>query len=257
MTASTTGRFVWHELHTSDRTKALQFYSKLLPWETKDVTMGPGEPYSLCLLNGKDHAGITKSMAGPNVPPHWLPYIAVENVDASAEKVKALGGKVMMPPMDIPNVGRFAVVMDPQGAAFALHTHATPYPEEPEVPPVGAFCWEELSTSDPEAAAKFYADLFGYTVEAVDMGPMGTYRLLKRGDRQTAGIMKLPPNVPHPNWLTYVHVTDVDASTRNAKEIGAQVYMQPMDIPNIGRFSVIADPTNAAIALFKGLPPQR
>jgi predicted enzyme related to lactoylglutathione lyase len=255
MSAPTTGRFVWHELHTNDRAKALKFYSQLFPWETKDVPMGPGEAYGLCLLNGKDHAGITKSMAGPDVPPHWLPYIAVENVDASASKVTELGGKVMMPAMDIPNVGRFAVVTDPQGAAFALHTHATPYPEEPTTPPVGAFCWEELMTSDPEAAVKFYSALFGYSVEAVDMGPMGTYRILKRGDRQTGGVMKLPPNVPHPHWLAYVHVADVDASTRNAKEIGAQVHMPPMDIPKVGRFSVIADPTSAVLALFKGATP--
>lgn len=253
MPAPTTGRFVWHELHTSDRAKALKFYTQLFGWKTKDVTMGPGEPYSLCMLNDKDHAGITKSMAGPSVPPHWLPYIAVDDPDKAAAKVKELGGKVLNPPMDIPNVGRFAVVADPQGAAFALHKHFNPYPEEPSRPPVSAFCWEELMTSDPAAAAKFYSALFGYTVEEVDMGPMGTYRILKRGDRQTAGIMKSPPQAPpHPYWLEYVAVKKVDDSTRNAKEMGAKVLVEPMDIPKIGRFSVVADPQGAAIALFTG-----
>ena len=253
MTTNNTGRFVWHELHTNDRAKAMAFYAQLFGWETKEVPMGPGEPYSLALLAGKDHAGITKSMAPANVPPHWLPYMHVDNVDQSAAKVKELGGKVLMQPMDIPNVGRFAAVMDPQGAAFAVYTSAKPYPEEAERPPVGAFCWEELMTSDPVAAAKFYSDLFGYTVEEKDMGPMGTYRIMKRGDRQTAGIMKTPPNVPAPpHWLTYVHVTDVDKSARNAREIGAKVMMEPTDIPQIGRFSVIQDPTGAVISLFKG-----
>jgi predicted enzyme related to lactoylglutathione lyase len=253
--AQTTGRFVWHELHTTDRNKAIKFYKTLLGnWETKDVEMGPGEPYGLCMMNGKDFAGIMKSMAPANVPPYWLPYMAVEDVDAMAKKVTELGGKVQMQATDIPNVGRFAVVMDPQGAAFALYKDTKPYAEEPERPPVGAFCWDELMSSDPAGAAKFYSQLFGYTVEEVDMGPMGTYRILKRGDRQPAGLMKLPPNVPVSHWLAYVHVADVDASTRNAKELGAQVHMQPMDIPKIGRFSVIADPTGAAIALFKGSP---
>lgn len=258
MAAPTTGRFVWHELHTTDRAKALAFYKRLMGWETKDVSMGPGEPYGLCMQGGKDFAGVMKSMAGPNVPPHWLPYVAVEDVDKKAAQVKELGGKVMSPPMDIPDVGRFAVVADPQGAAFALYKDAKARGgEEPAQPPLHTFCWDELMTSDPEAAAKFYSSLLGYSIESHDMGPMGTYRLLKRGDKQAAGIMKLPPNVPHAHWLSYLHVKNVDESTRNAKELGAQVLMPPMDIPNIGRFSVLGDPTGAAIALFQPAPQQK
>jgi uncharacterized protein len=247
------GRFVWHELHTQDRAKAIKFYSQLLGWETKDVAMGPGEPYTLCLQGGKDFAGITKSMAPANVPPHWLPYIAVDDVDASAKKVTSLKGTLRGAPMDIPNVGRFAVVADPTGATFAIYKGAKPYGAEPERPPVSAFCWEECMTGDPEASANFYAALFGYTIESKDMGPMGTYRILKQGDRMRAGIMKKPDMVPVSSWLEYIHVKEVDSSTRNAKELGAQVIVQPTDIPQIGRFSVIGDPTGAAIALFTGV----
>ncbi|MDP9001598.1 MAG: VOC family protein [Myxococcota bacterium] len=253
MPAPTTGRFVWHELHTSDRPKAAKFYTQLIGWETKDVPMGPGEPYTLCQRESKDVAGITKSMAPANVPPHWLPYIAVADVDASAGKVKELGGKILMEPTDIPNIGRFAAVADPQGAAFAIYKGTSPYSEEPERPPVGTFCWEELSTNDPQAAAKFYSAAFGYTVEEVPMGATGTYRILKRGDRQTAGITKTMPGAPpHPHWLSYLAVKNVDESTKNAKELGAQVHVPPTDIPKIGRFGVVGDPTGAAIALFTG-----
>jgi predicted enzyme related to lactoylglutathione lyase len=252
MTAPTTGRFVWHELHTTDRAKAVKFYGSLIGWETKDVQMGPGEPYTLCLLNGKDHAGITKSMAPAHVPSHWLPYLAVDDVDASLAKAEKLGARVLMKATDIPNVGRFAPIADPQGAVFALFKGAREYPEEPAVPPVTAFCWEELVSTDPEASAKFYSELFGYEIESMDMGPMGIYRILKRGDRQTAGIMKSPPNVSGSHWLEYIHVKEVDASTNNARELGAAVLMPLTDIPKIGRFSVITDPTGAAIALFTG-----
>jgi len=204
-------------------------------------------------MNGKDFAGITKSMAPPGTPPHWLPYMAVEDVDSSADKVKQLGGKVLHGPVDIPNVGRFATVADPQGAVFSIYRHSRAEPPEPDVPPPGSFCWEELMTPDPEAAAKFYTGLFGYAVESIDMGPMGTYRLLKRRDRQTAGVMKPPPGSPaHPYWLTYVAVQSVDAATKKAEDLGARVLAEPMDIPDIGRFSVIADPTGAAIGLFSG-----
>jgi predicted enzyme related to lactoylglutathione lyase len=255
MPASNTGRFVWHELHTSDSAKAQKFYGALLPWENKDVDMGPGEKYGLVLMGGKDFAGITKNKAPAGVPSHWLSYLGVDDVDAYTKKVKELGGSVKMEPMEIPNVGRFSVVADPQGAAFALYKHAKPYEAEPEQPPVGAFCWEELYTPDPVAAVKFYSALFGYTTEEHDMGPMGTYRILKRGDRQTAGVMKPPPGAPaQAHWLSYLHVKNVDESTRNAKELGADVKMQPMDIPNIGRFSVLLDPTGAAIAFFTGAP---
>jgi predicted enzyme related to lactoylglutathione lyase len=83
---------------------------------------------------------------------------------------------------------------------------------------------------------------------------MGTYRIPKSGERQRAGITKFPPGAPpHPAWLEYIAVKDVDGSTRNARELGAKTLMEPTDIPNIGRFSVIADPTGAAIALFKGM----
>lgn len=248
-----TGRFVWHELHTSDRAKAAKFYTQLISCESKDVPMGPGEPYTLLLRDGKDFAGVTKSKAPPSVPSHWLPYLGVEDVDAFAAKAVELRGKILNAPMDIPNVGRFAVISDPQGAAFALYKEGrSAYPEEPERPPVGSFCWEELMTSDPEGAVKFYTDLFGYKVDSMDMGPMGTYRILKRGDRQTAGVMKMPEMVPRAHWLTYLATKDVDASTRAAKELGATVLVQPQDIPKIGRFSVLDDPTGAGIALFTG-----
>jgi predicted enzyme related to lactoylglutathione lyase len=252
MSAPTTGRFVWHELHTVDRPAAAKFYARLLGWGTKDVPMGPDEQYTLCVVNGQEIGGITKSKAPASVPPHWLPYVAVEDVDAGAAKAKSLGARVLGDPMDIPNVGRFAVVADPQGATFALFKDPKPYPQEPERPPVGTFCWEELHATDPEAAAKFYAGLLGYSVESQDMGPMGTYFILKRGDRQTAGIMKKPPQVPQPYWLQYVAVKEVDASTRSAKELGASILIAPTDIPEVGRFSVVADPTGAVIGLFKG-----
>lgn len=251
MSAPTTGRFVWHELHTKDRAKALAFYDALVGWETRDVEVG-GEPYSLCLLDGKDIAGITRSKAPAQVPSHWLPYIAVEDVDAYGNEVVQLGGKLRNEATDIPDVGRFVVVADPQDATFVLYEGVKAYPDELQRPPVGSFCWEELLTTDPEAAVEFYMSLFGYGHQTVDMGEHGTYHLLTRGDRQTAGIMKMPPMVPHAHWMTYLATKDVDAATTHAKRLGAQVHVPPTDIPKVGRFSAIDDPTGAAVALFTG-----
>jgi predicted enzyme related to lactoylglutathione lyase len=253
MPASNTGRFVWHELHTTDRARAQKFYGALLPWMNEDVQMGPGETYGLVKMGGKDFAGITKSKAPPNVPPHWISYIAVEDVDATTNKAKSLGASVKQEPMDIPNTGRFAVLADPQGGLFALYKHSKPLDPEPDVPSVGTFCWEELMTADAAKAVDFYRNLFGYSVEEVDMGPGGTYHILKRGDRQTAGVMQMT-GVPRAQWLSYIAVKDVDTSTRNAHELGANVKTQPTDIPNMGRFSVLLDPTGAGIAFFTAKP---
>jgi predicted enzyme related to lactoylglutathione lyase len=247
--AQRSGRFVWHELHTGDRRGALDFYCMLLGWQTREILLGD-EPYGLCISDGRDHAGVVQSTA----PPHWLPYLAVDDIDACMARVERLRGKVVRPPTEIRNIGPFAVLADPQGARFAVHRHATPQPVEPESPPVGEFCWDDLMTTEPEQAAEFYASLFGFAVEVVDTGPCGTHRILSRGSRSLAGIMSLPAGAPAAaHWLTYIHVKDVDRTLRNAKEVGGTVEVAGREIPGVGRFGVVADPTGASFAVFRGV----
>jgi hypothetical protein len=117
------GDWLWHELHTPDPKKATGFYGKLLGWKTREMRMDGGHPYTLIVQNGKDSGGITNFMA-PGEKPHWLVYVVVDNVDAAADQVPKLGGKVLSPPMDVPGVGRFTVVADPTGGAIALMTPA-------------------------------------------------------------------------------------------------------------------------------------
>lgn len=124
-----------------------------------------------------------------------------------------------------------------------------------QAPPAhGTFCWNELLTRDVDAASSFYTTLFGWSVEEMDMGPAGTYHIMKAGDTQVGGIMKLPAPEAPPCWLSYIAVDDVDAHTEKAKGLGATVCCEPTDIPNIGRFAVITDPTGATVALFTGAP---
>jgi hypothetical protein len=216
--------------------------------------MGPGESYGLCLVGGKDLAGITKSMVPAHVPSHWLPYVAVDDVDAAATTATGLGGKVIQPATDIPEVGRLAVVADPQGATFALYKHPRPQEEAATAAAVGSFCWDELLTSDPDAAVTFYRGLFGYDHETKDGGAMGTYHILRRGQGQGSGIggiVKMPPTVLHPYWLAYIYVEDVDASAAKGKELGGQIDAPPETIQGAGRFSILGDPSGAAIGLYR------
>ena len=118
-------------------------------------------------------------------------------------------------------------------------------------PATSTFCWNELMTGDVEAAKKFYTALFGWETKEMDMGPAGMYTIFSSAGKDCAGMMKTPDeNVPTA-WLSYVTVEDVDASTSKAESLGAKVFVPPTDIPDMGRFSVIADPTGAAIGLYK------
>jgi predicted enzyme related to lactoylglutathione lyase len=149
--------------------------------------------------------------------------------------------------MDIPEVGRFAAIRDPQGAVLSLFTAKDADAPQSE----GVFVWDELATSDVEAAKSFYGDVVGWTAHDEDMGQM-VYTLFRSGDTDRAGCMKMMPGVPSPFWLSYIGTDDIDATAKKAKDLGATVHVEPTDIPNVGRFAVLGDPTGATFGLFKG-----
>jgi predicted enzyme related to lactoylglutathione lyase len=202
-------------------------------------------------LDGKD-AGALMEDRKSGAPPHWTSYVSVANLNDSAEKAQQLGGKVIMGPLDVMDVGRMAVVQDPTGAVFALwqpgkHIGAS------VVNQPGAPTWNELATNDTRAAGEFYTGLFGWTKEEMDMGPSGTYTIFKSGDRGMGGMYSITPEMAGmpPNWIGYFAVADCDDTLEKAKALGAQAVVPPTDIPNVGRFAMIQDPQGAAIAFIK------
>lgn len=248
------GRIVWHDLMTTDAKASLAFFTELIGWKTKDVDMGPMGNYTIFSAAGKDVGGLMPLDKSHGAPSHFITYFHVENLDKTLETAKRLGGNVAVPPTPIPGVGTFAVLIDPQGGVTSPMTLSDVPPEDADIPKQGMFCWEELMSTDPEASVKFYKEVYGFGSEAVDMGPMGTYTLLKRGDMNLCGIMKQPPDAPQmTHWLSYIAADDVDATTERAEKLGGQVFVKPMDIPNIGRFSVIQDPAGTVFALFNGM----
>jgi predicted enzyme related to lactoylglutathione lyase len=247
----TTGRFIWHELFSPDPKAALAFYSELFGWKTAEMDMGPGGTYTILKAGDKDVGGAVPASAAKGVPAHWNLYFTVRDVDATAKQVEGLGGKTLMKAQDIPNVGRFAVLADPQGAAFSLLTPLEERAETEGMPGAGEFCWVELHTDDPKAALQFYKQIFGWTSKELLVEGMPPYSELSReGGKGAGGITK--KQAPGPNaWLSYVVVNDVDAGAKRAAVLKGKVLVPPTDIPNIGRFSVIEDPTGAVLALFK------
>jgi predicted enzyme related to lactoylglutathione lyase len=241
------GRFVWHGLNTSDVDRATTFYTKLLGWQIE--VYKPGEmDYPMVSVGGTAHGGFSPLPPEAQAPPHWLGHVCVESVDATAEKARASGGSVLMEPSDMPEIGRFAVIADPAGATLSL------FSPEGEMPPTeGVFVWDELITSDVEAAKAFYTNVIGWTTADMDMGPAGVYTLLRSGDVDRGGILNKPAEMAQaPDaWLVYMATDDIDATAARAAELGGQVFQPPFDVPGVGRLAVLADPTGAVFGIFK------
>jgi hypothetical protein len=186
------------------------------------------------------------------VPPHWGSYVAVANADEAAKRATALGGKVLAPAFDVMDAGRMAVLQDPTGATFMVW-QAGKHQGAGVLNEPGALCWTELATRDTKTAEKFYTQLFGWTAKVGGEGTPMEYTEFSNSGRPGVGMMQMPAQVPAdvpPYWMPYFQVVDCNASTEKAKQLGAHIAVPPMDIPNTGRFSVIADPQGAMFAVF-------
>ncbi len=238
------GRFVWHELLTSDSAGGMKFYGKVANWKTEPYPDVPG--YSVFMAKRGPIAG---TMTMPDMPPNWLSYIGTPDVDATAAQAVSLGAKLLQGPATIPP-GRFAILSDPQGAAFAIYTPNLMEDSDPK-PQVGEFSWHELVTSDPDAAWSFYSTLFGWEkTTAMDMGDLGVYQMYGLPGLELGGIYKKPSNYPAPpNWLPYIMVADAKKATAISNKLSGKVMNGPMQVPGGGWIMMGMDPQGAAFAV--------
>lgn len=241
------GRFVWFELITADADKAKAFYGELFGWKTEAVEMPGGMKYPLVKLGDNPIAGFAPPPKA-GIPPHWVSYVSVADVDAAAKKVLAAGGKALMEAFDVPGVGRMQPVTDAEGAALFLFKAAEG--DHPAAEGVGAFHWNELWAADAKAAVAFYEKAFGYTHDEMKM-PNGTYYLLKSGDKVRGGVMTAPPTGAPPHWTQYITVDDVDAALARAKRGGGKQVGEVMEVEGVGRFGFVQDTVGAVIGIIK------
>lgn len=248
--ANKAGDFIWYELLTTDADAAQAFYGQILPWTFADSGQADMD-YRIIRAPEHDVAGlmgITAEMAEHGARPAWIPYLAVDDVDAAAEAVSQKGGVVQMPAMDVPMVGRMAMVADPAGAPLYLMT-----PESRELslafaadrPRDGHAAWNELHTPDQAGAWTFYGDLFGWVQDGdMDMGPMGRYQFIRHG-----GLIGAVMADDAPGWTTYFRVPDIDVAMAAVKAAGGQVIQGPDEVPG-GEFSMYClDPQGGAFGL--------
>lgn len=257
------GDICWNELHTRDAARAKDFYTKVIGWSIHQCEpAGSGVEYMEWVRADGAHVGAMMKMppgVPAQVPSNWAIYVNVDDVDATAAKATKLGGKVIVPPFDIPNVGRMSTIADPSGAVFnAFKGVGDCGARVPQDSP-GSFCWTELMTHDPAACKSFYSQLLGWSTSAMPMGPGFEYTLWWRPGADQAkkqggvgGMMKIAPEMgPMPScWLTYIAVANVDATAAKVTANGGTVAVPPQDIPNVGRFAVCMDPTGATFAIF-------
>jgi len=250
------GSFCWVELGTTDQDAAKKFYAALFGWSADDSPMGPGEFYTIFKLQGRDAAAaytLRPDQQAQGVPPHWMMYIAVENADAAAARATELGGKVVAPAFDVMEHGRMAVLQDPTGAVFCVWQ-----PMKNTGLGIsgvdGTLCWADLSTPDVEAASKFYSALFGWTMSGSETNEGGSgYIHIKNGEDFIGGVPPAShrgPNTP-PHWLPYIFVSNCASSVDKAKNLGASLYVKPMEMEGVGTMAVVADPQGAVFALFQ------
>lgn len=226
----------WHELITGDVDAAVGFYTELLGLELETADTGDFR-YHMLRKDGRTHSGFVKQEL-EGVPSHWYPYVLVADVDASAEKAKALGAQVYHGPVDVPGTLRFAALGDPQQASFGLMQWG-------QEPPTGLFVWDELHATDVRAAAGFYGELLGWTTAPFVEG----YEMFNAAETNFGGLMQERSGSPVAFWLTYFGVEDTDGVAAKAMELGAGVIVPPESMEEIGRYAVLTDPTGAAFGI--------
>ncbi len=249
------GDFCWAELATSDLNAAKEFYGGLFGWTANDMPVGPSGTYTLLMHGGREAAAaypLDAHQRERGVPPHWILYIATDNADETADKIKEAGGTVVMEPFDVMTVGRMLVAQDPGGAQFCVwqardHIGARVRNED------NTFCWPELASRDADRARAFYTIVFGYETKVSDMEHGVQYTEWQIGNESIGGMLQMTAEWGEtpPYWAPYFMAADCDAAAAKAGQLGGAVVHGPTDIPHVGRFALIRDPQGATFYIIR------
>jgi uncharacterized protein len=245
------GSFVWYELITTDVAAAKVFYADVVGWGTQDAPT-PDFPYALLTAGATPVGGVTEL---PEVArqrgatPRWAGYVGVKNIDAAADRIKGLGGAVYVPPTES-NIGRIAIVSDPQTANFALVKGLKPAQMKPAGPgKPGHVGWHELHATDWEKALAFYVELFGWQKADFEINTEDPYQPFAVEGLTIGGMLTKPLTEPVPFWLYYFNVGDIDAAAERVQRAGGRIFTGPLELPGGGWIVRCGDPQGAPFAL--------
>ena len=248
------GRFLWHELLARDIAAAQAFYPKVVGWTMSAMPLPQGGAYTIFEMDGMGRAGAMQYPAeacAAGAPARWVPYMGSDDVDATCRAAAALGATIQMPPTDMPEVGRMAMLHDPEKAPFYVFK-PIPAGTLEQAPVAGEFAWHELASDDPERALDFYQRLFGWErLHAMDMGTDGMYQMFGRGAFTYGGMMRRSAGMPAPTWSSYIRVADLDRAMIALKEAEGKIVMGPHEVPN-DDLIVVAEDNQGAVISFVG-----
>lgn len=240
--ANPVASFIWYELMTTDPDGAAAFYGAVVGWKIGGKAPAPGgiDYRHILRSDGGSNGGVLaldQAMLDGGARPSWLGYLYVEDVDAAIAAIEADGGKVMLPPFDL-DVGRIAMVADPQGVVFYIMTPIPPQgvaeatSDVYDRSAVQHVSWNELYAPDLEAAKTFYAKHFHFEFnDSMPMGPMGDYCFIDHAGQQIGAVMQKRAAFPVGLWNFYIRVDDIDAAAAKVGELGGQVANGPMEVP--------------------------
>lgn len=252
-------RFVWYELHTPDAKPAQAFYGGVLGWGAQDAGR-PDRSYTLLTVDNTPVGGLLQKPAtafSSGEKAGWVGYIGIDNVEEFSKKVQAAGGVVHRAAEEIPEVGRFAVVADPQGAMFvlfqpsdAMQTQQSPRPGTP-----GTAAWHDLAAIDWQSEFAFYSDLFGWSKsQAIEMGPNGIYQIFAVGAEPIGGMMNRMDPSQAPGWMFYFNVDEIGAAITRVNAHGGTVIHGPSVVPGGQQIAHCLDTQGAIFGVVS--PPQ-
>jgi len=250
------GKIIWRDLITDTPAESRRFYEELFGWTFQSVGnvlgLGNNDTYTLIRHNGRLIGGMVDANQFDREIEisQWVVVMSVEDVDAAADAFRAGNGSILTPPTDMSDRGRLAVVADPQGALLALlqTTDGDPVDREPDY---GDFLWDELWTTDPEAASAFYRQVASYdnARSSIQGDPESSYRVLERGGRPRVGMMAHPFDTAQPVWVSYIRVEDPAAITARVIALGGEIFVDAQARSIGGEAALIAGPSGAGIAL--------
>lgn len=250
------GSFLWYELLTADPKAAKTFYDDVVGWNIDAEPAPGGMDYRMILAPDGLAGGVmalSAEMIAGGAKPVWLGYLGVDDVDGSVASIVEAGGQVQMPAFDVPGVGRLAMVTDPQGVPFyvmrgASDESSTAYQRMG----MGHVSWNELMTTDDDAALAFYEKQFAITkIGGMDMGAMGHYSFIANTESKgeaIGAVMRAMPGTPT-GWGFYFRVPEINAAKARVEAGGGTVYSGPMEVPGGEWVLNAADPEGAAFGL--------
>ena len=252
--ANPEGTPIWYELMTSDADGAQSFYADVIGWHIAPAGVaGTGDYRVLGAPDGQGVGGMMTLPDGAPMKPGWFCYIGVADVDGTAEKVTSLGGSVLMEAQDIPGVGRFALVADPQGLVFYIMRGDSPEESKAfHVTAPGRCGWNELVTTDSAAALTFYGELFDWkNTERMPMGEMGDYCFIDHAGQRIGAVMTAGAGWPTRSSY-YFNVPSIQEAVPKIIDGGGAVTMDPHEVPGGMHIVMATDPQGVAFALVGG-----